>query len=1042
MRLTSYKETGPAAPIGILNSNTADGMRNTHKSTGEFADKSGSLPPENTRANPADRVKRFRQGISWRGEDDKLERGIFTSEMFKKSASLFIHCVLSAVYGETVTMEYKNVNSLINIKKSSGREHFLNEMIKALYGDGINDAPGMTMNRDEIIYIRHGQDQKLIGLLSPAGPVLAVENELSFLNLPIDKTDGLGTIIEALNDQDKQILKIWFEENKKIVADCRLYREIESKLQDVKVDLAIKDKLICKELKPGIPNFPILKDYTAEMLLDSITLTPVSGENAQFGYDGDDMPALRKEINGLFYVFIPPLTRNAVEWLGQKKEFKEFVVKSIDIDIKETFIGDKKVDSVTICCVIAVGTLKINIRKKYESGKVRYIKKFPSLSLYGPAPKFGWIARRDITPKPELEKGNQDNVANNTEVPLNALNDISFFTSSSGRTDFENIENDYSIYCGEIPEWLGIDCNGNFLGALPLRAVSETRLQDWKNPPAFIHSELPGNKKMIVAVDIGSSRSVVLFREDGASEDKDEYTLIEKGQILGIHLTSPLDINDNRETEFEHLFFQPEEQNEKVSGKTPVGVLPTTRFDKNNRKDLLLYRSGKLILLYAESISKTSGKEIISDIKSRVEERENEMGLLIQGILMVIVDRSLHLKCSNIEIRLAYLTEQYNKMESIWNQAIYNIERKMPPELRGKIKFDLWLPESLAIANRISKTKGFYPGSGAALVDIGDLSTDIALFRNEKTENSSVELRTNFSVRFAGNKILLQPIWEYLHFSKNTNTGDLFRTVNKNDKNVKNVLDTLKGELDTQRETNNINLNEKVRNNLLCLIGSLEKGQVPQELQNLFDIGYLTEVIILKRIIKKWPDQPGAFNIHLFGGGSSHFREKKDDFNWDKVLGRFCETHDESKNGNMLARGLLDEEQNIIENASREEKRKAKDYEKTIKKQVSIDIPSPKELENGYKQFLEDAKSVKPWYFMDSGNKINFDWVFNFRDGKPIDSGLWKKNYVLAEQFARDGKIPKDDNNFYKDIFETLFAYKMAYSSVLAFYKGERENNA
>jgi hypothetical protein len=1040
MWFTSYEvNTPPAVCIDPVGANTAKSMEDTRKDTKIFADRKNYPIPENTRANPADRVKRYRQGIYWTAGEERV--GVLSSEKFKKSASLLIHCVLSSLYGETVTLKPYDVNDLLKEKKLPGREHFIREIVKALYGDDKEDKPKMQMDRDKIICICRSTE--IIGLLSSTGPIPDTKNgdALSFLELPAINPEevGLGTMIASLSEPNKKLLKFWLTDNE-FVGKTYLYKEIYDRLKDVEDSPdVIKKTFAFDDTIPGIRNFPRLKEYNDEKLLDSITLTPISDEKAVFGYDmsawGEkDMPALMTKIDELCYTFIPPLTEKAVKWTKDEN----FVIKSIS---KREVVDEEKLVSVTICCNIAVDIFTIKINKKYENERIRYIKSLPSFSIYGPAPKFGWIALREIVP----EQLKPCPLVNEVEIILNGLEDIKC------DIEFTRIEKNYSLYCGEIPEWLGISGNGIFLGGLPLRVDPKAEHQDWDNKksPAFIHTKPMPRKDMQVAVDIGSSRSVVLFWADGMNENEINSTLIEKDQILSIYLSAVKD--DKADVEFENLFFQPEKQDKAVSGKTQMGVLTTPIFERKNDKNLLLYRSGKLITLDPKTISDASGRTIISDIKSKLMESKNEMHLLIQGLLVMIMDRSLHMGCSNIKIRVAYLTEQYGTMNEIWTKAINGIKEEMPglfdPESKINISIDdpeLVLPESLAIANRFCRVSDFTAGSGLALVDIGDLSTDIALFENTDAASQDVdkgfidiEFKDNISVRFAGNRIILQSIWDYIYYNK-AEFKDVFEIAKKNT-DIGKIVANLEEELKNRTEKKSVILNEEVRHNLLCLIDRL-KEKLPADLVNLFDIGYLTEVIILKRLIEQLPVGSGKFNIHLYGGGSSLFKGNGDDFNWDKVLnGRECETTNKSSESDVLAYGLFKDDRGI---AVHEKIKKASESELALakaggKSQQSLKIPGPKELKQGYIQFLKDAKKIKNWTFIDKNGRTkpdNFYQAFNIKkendssDEPIINLDLWTKNLDRALEFA----IACKTND--KEIFKALFAYHMAYSSVVAYY--------
>ncbi|MDR2786687.1 MAG: hypothetical protein LBB83_12325 [Treponema sp.] len=1012
MLLTSYKDTknDEAKDIKKVGADTAGGMRSCYEETRKYAaEQEKSPPPENTRSNPADRIKRFREGISWKVQEDKEK--ILSSEMFKQSAILFIRCVLSPVYGETVSIDTYKTSDL-NIERSyPGRKYFLASIIDALYD------PAVEMDRNEIICIRRGQ--ALIGLLSSAGPIPVTENRFSLSELSIDEKKDLKTIIRDLEIQDKRILMYWLTETGKNAEQNDLYGAVKSILEkeenvsdsDFNV---IKQNLKIDKLPSGVPGFPLLREHGEDKLLERITLVPIRNNETRFGYH---MPPLTIKSDDLFFVFLPPLTREAVE----SSRTGSFTIESITL--VEPNIEAKKLVSITIRCVMEVNKLKIIHRNSYTNEQIRFIKGFPSLSLYGPAPKSGWIARRDIAPPAEYPSP-----LTGGGVETLGLKDIEF-----DGIDFEDTGDNYSVYCGEIPKWLGVRVNnGDWLGALPLRVVPERMLQDWEKNPVFIHTEPPGGT-MTVAADIGSSRSVVLFRKDGASESKDNDIIIEEDQILGIPLTSSGDIG--ADATFGSMFFQPDKQHKAVQGKTPVGILTTNMFDKGNREDLLLYKSGKLILLDPKSISEASNRSIISDIKAG--KNQSAMNLLTQGMLTMIVDRAQHLGCSKINIRLSYLKERYSNMNTAWTTARNKIEDLMP-ELRGKIDIKMYLPESLAIANRLRHDNDFQAVSGAALVDIGDFSTDIALYLKDFKESPDVKLKKNVSVLFAGRQILLQPIWDYLQFSK-ARVESVFAAANDDDKRA---IKRLEVELEKQRREKTGNMPENVRRDLLCLMDKLKKEKIPPALQNLFDICYLTEVVILKRLLKNLPnDTGGSFDIHLFGGGSSLIKAKKDGFNWDAVLGRTCVTHPRSHEGNKLASGLLIDIQNDLQSAGEQARIDAENYEGNDRNRSASKIElNDEELKRGYIRFLKNAQALKRWTVMDSDDsKVNTGMLFNIKKpdrnlpGEIGDINLWKELYSGSMEFAMAGST--DD----KEIIITLFAYKMAYSSAVAFYSKGRK---
>jgi hypothetical protein len=358
----------------------------------------------------------------------------------------------------------------------------------------------------------------------------------------------------------------------------------------------------------------------------------------------------------------------------------------------------------------------------------------------------------------------------------------------------------------------------------------------------------------------------------------------------------------------------------------------------------------------------------------------------------------------------------------------------------------MYLPESLAIANRLKHDGDFQAVSGAALVDIGDFSTDIALYLKDFKESPDVELKKNISVLFAGRQILLQPIWDYLQFSR-ARVDSLFVSANDDEKQA---IKRLEAELEKQRREKTGNMPENVRRDLLCLMNrfmdrfKLKKENIPPALQNLFDICYLTEVIILKRLLKNLPGTGGGFDIHLFGGGSSLIKEQTTGgFNWNAVFGKdwHCVTHNRSDEGNKLASGLLIKIQDDLKSASEQAEKDANKYEEeSHNRSAAKSVPSDEELKRGYIRFLKNAQALKQWTVMDSNDsRVNTGRLFNIKKpdknspGEIDNINLWKEFYPGSLEFAMAGST--DD----KEIIMTLFAYKMAYSSAVAFYSRGRK---
>ena len=1032
MLFTSYEDNnGQPNPMEKMDSNTANGLRACYQETEAYAKKMGVETPENTKSNPADRIKQFRESIAWGQFEEKKDK-VRCSQAFKKSAILFIHSILSPTYGCDVLIEKDSFSNLQKEKNYKGRPFFIQSLQNALYGDE-GEHVGMKMNREEIVYIyeKKPEGKHLIGLISSNGPIPSTDYVPNFNGLKVDNTEGTASIIALLKDQDKEILKHYLMQNANLLNECDLYRDINENLANIIVPDSIKDELKIEKLDSGFPKLPNRESVTSNILSkESITVLPLFDDKRKLGYN---LPTLLVSNDGLPYAFIPPLTQSAVEDVNKGK----FEIKSITIN--EEILGNK-LNSVSVSCEISTDKgFKSFATHTYTKEQIWYVKQFPIISIYGISPKFGWIARRNWAVKNFVPSP----LASDYEVMIEGLKDIEF----TG-IEFKEVEDDFSIYCGEIPKWVYVKGNGNSLGAIPLRVDPNNAMQrDFKNSPLFIHEKLPSTRKMRVAVDIGSSRSVVLFWEDLMGENKLEYTLIEKDQILKVPITNPIDVEPEKYLDlvFSGTSFQPAVQYDDVKGKTPIAIIPTSKFSDDS--DVLLYKSGKLIFVDAKNVSNKGDKQLISNIKSQMankNDKKKAMKLLIQGILATIVERALHLGCSDINIRTAYLREQYNTMNAIWTEAKKQIEDKMPDDAKVTISINLCLPESLAIAN-IIKIKGqFMPGAGAALVDIGDFSTDIALFKTSDSDSSKVELLNNFSIFFAGEKILLNSILEYLNFPDALNAERLFEKRSDDDiyqESIKKIYEKINQHI--KKHSGKAYFDDEIKSNILCLMNRLKKGKVPNALQNLFDLGYVAEVLILKHLIKDIEKVSGTFNIHLFGGGSSHFRGREEGFNWAEVLGRPCETYDESQDGNILAKGLFygvgEEVTEGLRSVAKNEKKMAEDYEKTIKNTPAIEDPSDEELMEACCMFAKSSKALKStWHFQDmDSNNINMLYVFNMQENdegelKPLDLELWNRYYQIAKTMA------KSANTNDKEIFKIIFAYKMIYCCVVSFYRNER----
>lgn len=1045
MRLTSYIDnTGTPAAIGKMESDTAHGLRTCYERTEQFARQQCDEAPTNTSSNPADRVKRFRESISWNNEDRK--DSVLRSSEYKKSAILFLNCILAAAYGENVSLESESLSDLKKEGGYKGRQYFVEQFWEALYGGkdsngnkGGNDNKESTLP-DTVIFIHH--NDTLIGLFSPAGPIPAVDANFNFKNLPLDTSIGTKTIIDALTDQDKQIVKFWFDSNSNLVQQCNLYTEILSHIRAVEVDCSIKKTLKIEPLNSNTTaaktDFPSLREYNGKLFGDTVTLIPLEDVTSPFGFN---VPALEIELKPLGelaklpYAFIPPFSAEALTWTRNDN----FRIQSISVDCST---NEERLKSVTVIGEILVNNISVTVTKTYSKDQIRYIKQFPALSIYGPSSQFAWIALRTSSLKTErvspLDEGN--------DMLIGSPKDIEFFEilpDGERKLDFTEILEDYYLYCGTIPRWCGIQGNGNWLGGIPLRAASKTLDGNWEEAPAYIHSKIPQAAETLkVAVDMGSSRTIVLFWKSLSNLASIDDVLVAKGQKLAVILTKALGSESDRDATFERIYFQKETSDQDLTKKNPYGVFPTPRL---HDAQVLLYKSGKLVQIDPKTVSETQkkdGKDIISDIKTNLEKRNDEMQIYVQGILTKIIDRATHLGCSNIDIRVSYLTEQYTCMKKIWLESKEVLEQNMPDDTRISVNVEMFLPESLAIANSMCHSNSFQSGSGAVFIDIGDLSTDIALFQNKTTgvsdTGTDVELIANCSIRFAGQKILLRAIWDYILFSKRP-IDRLFPTAS--DPNAKKIL----SELETQRDCSASM--QQVRNNLLYLMNFFPKDDLPLELQNLFDIGYLAEVLILKYLLEKQqiPIGNGAFNIHLFGGGSTYFKPETQGFNWTSVLGRLCRTQDESERGDALANGLLREIHANIAEAAQQEKQRGEIYENDASQHKALEVNDVEELKQSYIEFVRSAAHLQAmWRFQNSfGSNQNTFRVFNILDETPhekvdkkklliLNMTTWGQKYQSAFDFAKSCAVHDSE------MFKILFDYEMAYSLIKSFYQGGR----
>jgi hypothetical protein len=784
-----------------------------------------------------------------------------------------------------------------------------------------------------------------------------------------------------------------------------------------------------------VPGFPVLKEHGEAVLCDRITVVPIRDNKTPFGYN---MEPLSFEADGLRYAFLPPLTLDTVaaatttDFKIEKIEIPEGVNdQSVPKELRVPIgMENNKLVSVTIRCKLKSKYLRQIVCRTYSGGEIRYIKNFPSLTIYGPVPMHGWIARRDIDidyPSP-LKSGSVENITLKDIVCEDAktnIKDNKPEVASSEMSFFQTTDR-YNLYQGPIPLWLAVKTSsGETLGSLPLRVVSDDKLNDWKNMPNFIHTEKPTGK-LIVAADIGSSRSAILFHRSSDNDNENDEIFIDNGQPLGIPITTSgsIDVDVN----FGMTIFQPEKQLGKVEGKTPVGLLTTDAFQNETKDQVSLVSSGKLILLDPKSIADASTRKILSDIK--VGNDQKAMYLLAESLLTLIIDHAIHLQCSIVELRLSYLIERFSSFKIAWDKVIGKYRERWPDI---SIKCEMYLPESLAIANELKHGDTLSTTSGAAIIDIGDFTTDIALFISEA--GGSIELKDNFSVQFAGRQIILQPIWDYLLFSGDK-IGDLYKQDKIKSLECQQAVSRLEAAREKQKKDKKRILNDDVRRDLLCLMSYFNSNnEKTGALRNLFDICYLTEIVVLKRILRNIPQKEGNFDIHLFGGGRFLIKEKDNGFDWDKTLGRSCNTKLPRDDGKTLAFGLLRNIHPSLKEAAEKMRNQAQSYQEKEGGRRTNTVPSHEELKEAYICFLQNAQALKNWEVLDDndnmvspGKLFNVKKTGNNNDGVIDDEKLFKEKYDIALEYAMAGSITDTE------IIKTLFAYKMAYESAVAFY--------
>jgi hypothetical protein len=1010
--LTSYKDDKVSAPnpMSEIGADTKAGMADCARKTRIFASEQDKNPqPQNTRSDPADRIRRFREGIGstkMSSEDKDIAR---QSEFYKKSAKFLIQCILAPLYGEKIRVEPLTIEDLNRESDFPGRKFFVGAIIRALDLDN---------NSIQTLRNRAG---RLVGLLSSAGPIPVVEENFDLPELEINENKTLPDIIHNLNTSDKKIMMRWLKSNtdqRSLL--CEDIKDILEKRENLTSgDFSDIDELILIEsTNYGVSKFPVRKEHDYEVLCDRITVLPIRDKKAPFGYDTKPMYL---EMDSLSYVFLPPFSKKTVDSVDSQDSaaLPNFTIETVGL--VETEENDKKLVSVTIRYELRNKMLKQIARKTYSGEQIRYIKNFPTLTIYGPIPENGWIVRRDLDiseiPSP-LTSGSIENTG---------LKDIVF-----EGLEFKDTTDNYSLYFGHIPLWVSVKTRtGEMLGALPLRVVSGGGEPDWTSKPNFIHRALLNDRPnpsgtIIVAADIGSSRSAILFHRSSDSDDINNEIFIDNNQLLGIPVIESMD--SAADVDFGMMFFQPKNQIGTVEGKIPVGLLTTDAYHNETKESVSLFSSGKLILLDPKSIADASTRKILSDVK--VSNDTKQMMLFAQGLLTLIVDRAVHLQCSNIELRLAYLKERYDFFKNAWDAALKKFSERWQ---NITVRTTMYLPESLAVANELKfDNNALKTTSGAAIVDIGDFTTDIAIFINE---NGNVILKDNFSIQFAGRQIILQPIWDYLLFF-GAKVESLYKQEVVKNNDCKRAIARLEEALTKQKKDKKRKLDDVVRRDLLCLMRYLDNEKVPDSLRNLFDICYLTEIVILKRILRNYPPKHGAFGIHLFGGGRSLIKANGEGYDWNATFGRLCTTNLPQNDGKTLAFGLLRDIHSDLRKAAEKMQQEAVDYEAPEQGQAGTNIDiSADEFREAYIRFLQNAQALKKWKVLDrNDSKVSTGKLFNVikpnknSDGIIADEALYGQIYDDAAEFAKAGSI-KDP-----EIVKTLFAYKMAYSSAVAFY--------
>ena len=191
--LTSFSESKEQKPepLKLIPPGTIAGLNDCWEKTRAYAESDPDSPePENTRSDPADRIRSFSEGLSWTSEEEKPK--VISSHLFLDGLRFLIRCVLAVSYGEKITIDSINVKGLSENKKYPGRAEFITKVSEALAMSG------------NIEFIR-SRDGRLLGLLSKNGTVPSVSAGLDLEGLPLEG-ETAPEIIDSLTADDKHVL--------------------------------------------------------------------------------------------------------------------------------------------------------------------------------------------------------------------------------------------------------------------------------------------------------------------------------------------------------------------------------------------------------------------------------------------------------------------------------------------------------------------------------------------------------------------------------------------------------------------------------------------------------------------------------------------------------------------------------------------------------------------------------------------------------------------------------------------------------------------